>query len=131
MNQDQATELGRFLRARRNELGLSARAIGAKCGTDMANIIRLEQGKVLEPRPEKLKALAEALGLQVGEVFARAGYPTATGLPSLGPYLRSRYHGLPAAAVSDIQAYIDDITHRHGIDPGGPTNGEDEHPEDD
>jgi transcriptional regulator with XRE-family HTH domain len=129
MNREEAVELGRFLRARRVRLGLSTRAVGAKCGTDKANIIRLEQGKVHSPRPEKLEALALALELPVGDVFARAGYPTAD-LPPMRAYLRDRYGKLPTGALDEIEAYFDDIAARYGVDPNGPQPGEDEHPED-
>ena len=84
---------------------------------------------MLAPRPEKLEALAQVLALPVGEVFARAGYPTAD-LPPMKAYLRDRYGTLPSGARDEIETYFEDIAARYGVEPSGPDLGEDEHPED-
>ena len=130
MNHDQAQELGRFLKAHRTKLGYSVRALGRMCGFDMTTIMRLEQGAFARPDPDKLKAVAIALELPPAEIFARAGYPVTTDLPSLRPYLRARYGDLPTAAVQEMETYFENLAARYGIDPDGPAPGEDEHEED-
>ena len=74
MSPEQARTLGTFIREHRTALGLSTRALAARCGVDMATIVRLEQGAFVEPRPDTLRAVAEALGVGVAGVFAKADY---------------------------------------------------------
>jgi len=120
------TELGRRLRERRDELGLSAVQLGSQ--TDMADstIIRIENGDIATPAPDKLAALAEALGLATAELFTLANYTNATDLPSFRPYLRRKYQGLPPEAVNDLEATFQRLAQDYGIDPNGPSRGEDE-----
>ena len=65
MNPQQAKALGRFFKEHRAALGLSTRALAARCGIDMATIVRLEQGAFAEPRPDTLRVVAEALGVSL------------------------------------------------------------------
>ena len=70
MNPEQAKALGSFLKEHRAMLGLSTRALAARCGVDMATIVRLEQGAFVEPRPDTLRVVAEALGVSLADVYA-------------------------------------------------------------
>jgi len=128
MDELQAKELGRRLRARRDELGLSQRDIGKLADLDDATIARIEQGAFAAPRPDTLTRLAEALDLNLADVFALADYVIPTELPTFTPYLRAKYRGLPSAAVKDLERYFDKLAHQYGIDPAGPAPGEDEAP---
>lgn len=129
MNPRQAKALGRFLRSHRAELDLSTHQLAADSGVDQATIVRLEQGAFAEPRPDTLRAVAAALGLSLADVFALANYNVPSELPSFAPYLRTKYRGLPAPAVEELERSFKRITKRHGFDPSGPTRGEDEQPE--
>ena len=51
MNPKQAKELGRQLRARREDLGLSLRDLAEQAGTTDTTIIRIEQGAFAAPAP--------------------------------------------------------------------------------
>lgn len=126
---EQAEELGRFLRQRREELGLSTRQLAAETGINDVTIARIERGEFAAPRPDKLSKIAEALGLTVADVFALADYVTPDELPNFSPYLRSKYRGLPADAVSDIERYAARLAKRHGVALEGPAPGADEAPE--
>lgn len=127
MDVKQALSLGQQLRAKRTELGLSARDIAERSGMADSNVLRLEQGAIANPRPETLKAIADALGLDLADLYAAAGYVQPAGLPSFAPYLRSKYAGLPVDAQREIERSFQQIAAKHGYDPAGPLPGQDEH----
>lgn len=129
MTPEQAEALGEYLRDRRTELGLSTHQLAAQAEIDQATIVRLEQGAFVEPRPDTLRAVAEALGLSLADVFALADYVIPSDLPAFTPYLRSKYRDLPAPAVEELERSFQRIAKRHGYDPAGPVGGEDEQPE--
>jgi len=128
MEPDQAKELGRKLRARREELGLSTRQLADQADMNDATIVRIEQGAFAAPRPDKLSRIAEALGLSLADVFALADYAVPDDLPSFRPYLRSKYRDMPTGAVEDLNKAFARIVKKHGYQPEGPRNGEDEAP---
>lgn len=129
MNPDQAKELGRQLRARRDQLGLSVRDLEKLAGVDNGTIVRIEQGAFAAPAPDKLSRIAEALKLSLANVFALAEYVIPDDLPTFAPYLRTKYRALPPKAVAELERYFDDLAGRYGIDPAGPAPGEDETPQ--
>jgi transcriptional regulator with XRE-family HTH domain len=129
MNPEQAKELGRRLRTRREELELSVRDLERIAGVDNGTIVRIEQGAFAAPAPDKLSRLAEALGLSLADVFALADYAIPSELPSFQPYLRTKYRGLPVEAVEQLDRTFQRLAKRHGLDQAGPAPGEDEQPE--
>lgn len=126
MDQDKARELGRYLREARQRKGYSTRSLAAKAGVVMSTIVRVEHGERAAPRPEVLRAIAEALDLPLSDVFARAEYVVPSELPSFTPYLRAKYGELPPEAVEQLQRSFERIAKRHGYDASGPAPGEDE-----
>lgn len=129
MNPKQAKDLGRRLRARREELELSLRDLERVADVDNGTLARIEQGAFAAPRPDKLARIAEALGLNLADVFALADYSVPSELPSFSPYLRTKYRDLPAPAVEELERSFARIAKRHGFNPAGPAPGEDEQPE--
>jgi transcriptional regulator with XRE-family HTH domain len=129
MDQEQAQELGRTLRERREALGVSARELAERARTSHATIVRLEQGAFDSPAPDKLSRIADALDLNLADVFALAEYVAPRGMPTFAPYLRSKYRELPAPAVEELERSFRRVAKRHGYDPDGPAAGEDEQPE--
>ena len=69
-----------------------------------------------------------ALGLSTADVFGLADYTVPGDLPSFQPYLRGKYRDMPAAAVDDLSKAFERIVRKHGYDPAGPQDGEDETP---
>jgi transcriptional regulator with XRE-family HTH domain len=126
MTQSHAKRLGRWLRQRRQEAGLSTIQLAQKAGTTDSTITRIEQGAFAAPAPDKLGRIAEALGLSLADVYAMANYAIADDLPSFHPYLRRKYRHLPPSAIAELERYFDNLSARHGIDPAGPAPGEDE-----
>jgi transcriptional regulator with XRE-family HTH domain len=129
MEPDQAAELGQVLRTRRQALGLSTRQLSALSGVNDITIVRIELGRFAAPRADKLAKLADALGLRLADIFALAEYVAPSQLPTLQPYLRSKYRDLPPEALADIERYATRLAKRHGVALEGPIDGEDELPE--
>jgi hypothetical protein len=92
-------------------------------------VVRLEQGAIDAPAPDKLSRIADALGLSLADVFALADYSVPSELPSFQPYLRTKYRRLPTSAVQELEKAFTRIARRHGLDLQGPAPGEDELPE--
>ena len=120
--------LAKLIRSRREQTGMSAAELARRADTNKSTITRLESGQVPNPRPETLKAVAVALNLPVSDLLASADYFNRGDLPSMTPYLRSRYGYLSDSAQAEIDAAFRDITARHGYNPDGrgPADGEDE-----
>lgn len=125
MDEDQAKRLGDHLQNARKLKGLSARQLAEITDIADSSIVRIELGMVAEPRPDKLKRIAVALELSPADVFERAGYATATDLPAMQPYLRTKYN-LPDEAMAEIQRSATRIAKKYGISLDGPAPGEDE-----
>lgn len=126
MTPKQAKELARMLKTARQAQGLSAREVAKRSGITDSNVVRLEQGAILNPRPDTLKSIADVLGLDLADIYATIGYAQPEGLPSFTPYLRSKYGELPAKARRELEKSFADIAKRYGYDPQGPRPGEDE-----
>src|SRR5437588_651456 len=74
MDQDQAKELGNRLRAERERLDLSIRELAERTGVNHSTVVRLEQGAIESPAPDKLGRIADVLGLSLADVYALADY---------------------------------------------------------
>jgi len=116
MNQEQATALGALIRQKRLELGFTTYQLGAAAGVPNSTVVRIEQGKFMAPRPDKLARFAELLGMALADLFGRAGYVVPHELPSFDTYLLAKYPDLPEMAVAELQRLFDKLTKRHGID---------------
>ena len=126
MDENQAKRLGSLLRRKREDLGLSSRALGKLTSVDAVTIQRFELGTIAAPAPDKLARIAEALGLNLADVYAHAGYVVPTDLPSFTPYLRTKYAVLPDEDVEAIERYAQKLAKKHGVSLSGPAPGEDE-----
>lgn len=105
----QSEKFGKFIRARRNELGISLRELEKQVeGADRPYLSRLERGEYRSPSPVMLASLARALDLPLADLYEMVGYPVSQELPSLPVYLRTQA-GLPAKRIAEVQAYIERI----------------------
>ncbi len=129
MTPDQAEAIGRYLKAQREKRGLSIRDLEQASGVANYLITRLELGQVTKPDTDKLVRLSRALGLSLTEVLEVGEVTTGTDLPTYGVYLRSRFTSLPEAEVERIERHFARVANKYGIDPNGPSAGEDERPE--
>lgn len=126
MDDEQAKNLGKVLRDRREALGLSLRQVGKQAELPDVTVLRFEQGAFAAPAPDKLARVAEVLGLTLADVYALADYAVPSDLPSFTPYLRTKYRDLPAEDIDKIEAYASRLARKHGISLQGPAPGEDE-----
>lgn len=126
MDDNQAKNLGKVLRDRRETLGLSLRQLGKIADLGDTTILRLEEGAFASPAPDKLAKVASALGLSLADVYALADYAVPADLPSFTPYLRTKYRDLPADDVAAIERYAQKLARKHGVSLSGPAPGEDE-----
>lgn len=65
------TELGTAIKELRKERNMSQEALGNAIGVDKGNVSRYESGKQF-PELDKISNIAEALGVEVWELFAKA-----------------------------------------------------------
>ena len=70
-----------------------------------STVSRLENGLIAEPRPNHLQRLAQALGIDVEELYVAAGHLTPGALPELRTYLRAKY-GLSDHEAGQIEGYL-------------------------
>lgn len=121
-------QLGQTVRARRIEVGMSATELARRTGVTASTITRLEAGESAAPRAETIRNVALALGLPITDLLANADYLDPGDLPSITPYLRTRYGYLSDSAQAEIARSFRDITARYGYDADrhGPDTGEDE-----
>lgn len=109
------TELGQFIARHRKEAGLTQEGLAAEAHVTGSTIFRLEGGEFGRPDPEKLERIARVLGVDAEDLFALAGYVTAGGLPTFGPYLRTKFgEELPDEARHKLEAYFEDIRQQYG-----------------
>lgn len=129
MTTDQLRQLATLLTAKREAFGLTIPEVSRLAGVNRGTLWRLELGMIASPKGENLQAIGEVLGISAGDLFATIGWMPPNDLPSIRPYLRSKYHDLPPEAVAEIEAEFDAVARKHGLSftPGsGPQAGEDE-----
>ncbi len=74
----ESRSLGDAIRIRRLELGLSQEELAERIAPDVrqSDVSRLERGKILFPRLERLNQIAAALGMSIGALLIEAGWFT-------------------------------------------------------
>ena len=121
----ESRRLAQVIRDQRLALGFSKRQIEAVCGVNIATLVRLERGEILQPQPETLRLLADVLLIPVSDLFAAIGWVAAKELPTIRPYLRAKYRDMPDSAAAEIERLVDRLVSEHDL--SGPVDGEDEH----
>jgi transcriptional regulator with XRE-family HTH domain len=110
------SSLDRTLQRLRQQAGLSLRDLEERSGVSRAIISRLEHGENKNSRPSTLTKLAEALGVDASELLTAAGYTAsqAQALPSMRPYLRTKYGHLPVGAQRELARLLERLEAEHG-----------------
>jgi transcriptional regulator with XRE-family HTH domain len=99
-------QLGSLLKRERERAGMTVRQLADAAGLVPSTVSRLETGFIATPRPEHLQRLAQALEVDVEELYAAVGYLTP--LPELRPYLRTKY-GLTDEQANQIEDYLQTV----------------------
>lgn len=116
MTQEEATQLGAFIRARREAAHLSLRALADKARLSAANLAKIEVGDVRQPSAEFLQRIARHLGCDYEDLAALAGYSLPEGLPNLPVYLRTKYGELSPSEIAQVDGYVRYLRDRHPQD---------------
>ena len=124
MNQQQAAELGSYLKQKRQDAGLTTYDVSERAGLIQSQIVRIENGQIRKLVPDTLQRIAEVLRIPLVDVFALAGYPLPKGLPGLRPYMRAKYRNLSPEALDEVEAFVAGLAAKHDL--SGPAPGEDE-----
>jgi transcriptional regulator with XRE-family HTH domain len=101
-------QLGALIKAERHRAGWTVRELADAAGLVASTVSRLENGHIAEPRPNHLQRLAQALGIDVEELYVAAGHLTAGALPELRTYLRAKY-GLSDYQAGQIEGYLQNL----------------------
>jgi transcriptional regulator with XRE-family HTH domain len=102
--------LGELVRKLRVEAGMSTHKLAELAGVNQSNISRLELGQAPRSTMSSLTRIAEVLGIDPARLYKAAGITDAdAALPSLRPYLRSKYSHLPKAKVEELVAFFETI----------------------
>lgn len=129
MKHEPGKTLGKYIKDHRIARGMTGRELARQIGTDTAYLVRLERGEYRSPRPDILANVATALDVPMSDLYAIAGYIAPTELPSLTPYLRTKYRQLSDDAIDSVDAYLQHIAENEGVNLNGPAPEEDEpHP---
>jgi transcriptional regulator with XRE-family HTH domain len=114
MNDEHATQLGEYIRHLRTQRAMSLRELAETAGIDSGGLTRVEHGRIPRPRPDTLYALAHALDVPLADLFAQAGYAVPRELPSVEPYLRTKYNCLHDDEVLAITHIVERFAELHG-----------------
>lgn len=100
--------LARTVLRLRQAADLSVRDLEDASGVARSVISRVENGKYLNPTPSTLTRLASGLGVDASELLTAAGYTDsqAQALPSIKPYLRTKYGHLSADARQQLETIL-------------------------
>jgi transcriptional regulator with XRE-family HTH domain len=129
MNAEQAHRLATLLASKRGAAGLSPGEVARRAGIDKGTIWRIERAKIASPKARTLQAIGEVLSIPSSELFEIAPWVTPDELPTIRPYLRTKYRQLPPEAMQEIEAHFADLAKRYNIrfdTNDGPQDGEDE-----
>jgi transcriptional regulator with XRE-family HTH domain len=113
-NTDGNKEIGAFIRARREALGLSMADAARESGLHHSYWSYLEMGRYQTPAPNHLRIIAETLQLPLEDLYSLAGYDIPKRLPSFKPYMRAKYD-LPPEAVADLERYFEMLRNYYGV----------------
>lgn len=99
----ESRSLGDAIRLRRLELGMSQEELAERIGPDVrqSDVSRLERGKILFPRLERLNQIANALGMSIGALLIEAGWFTDDESANLVPPAHDLDNSEIAIVVAD------------------------------
>jgi transcriptional regulator with XRE-family HTH domain len=111
--------LGDYIRAHREALGLSLAEVARRSGIDYKYWSKVEIGDLRLPSARHLTLMATTIAAPIEDLYGLVGYDFPERLPSLGPYLRTKYD-LPPEALADLEHYFDLLRSYYDIPEGAP-----------
>lgn len=130
VDSSQPEKLPDYIRRIRAEKGLSTADVEKKSGFTVTDgyVSHIENGRVKNVSPEKLRALSKGLGVSEDEIFAVArGAKTVGDMPLDEVRMLQLYRELPPERKDDVLAHLELACKRHAaggrntslIPPGG------------
>lgn len=106
MTQAQARKLGELIASARAKKGLSTRGLATELDVAYGWITELENGRFLDPAPDRLARLAEALDIDPNRIDRIMRGAMADGLPGAKAYFRAKYD-LSPEDIAKVERYIE------------------------
>jgi len=127
MKEAHAQRLGQLILRARGRRGWSLETLHEHTGIPSVWLNRVERGVYLQPAPERLAKLAEALDIDPIAIDRASQNHLAQSLPSVRTYFRSAAKATPQQ-LDEIEAAIADIQAKHaaadeGMGKGHPQTG--------
>lgn len=99
--------LGTYLREARTAAGFSIRGLAEQAGIGHPYLVKLEHDQNDRPSADILQRLADALGIEAGELLGYIGVKPASTLPSPRVYFRRKL-GINADEAAVLAKLIED-----------------------
>ena len=106
MGDQERENLAKFIKERLALLDIRAAELARRAGVDRTVISLLLQKKIRHPRVDTIQSLANALEVPVGDLFAQMDWLPEESLPSLLPYMRTKYQDLSPEALAEIERFV-------------------------
>jgi transcriptional regulator with XRE-family HTH domain len=116
MTEQQAKKLGELIRSAREARGLSLRALETETGLARTWLVYLEAGRSLEPLPDRLAKVAEALDIDPARIDRASGNYLARSLPTVRTYFRSK-DKVTQAELDELERVIAEVHAKYGHEP--------------
>lgn len=125
VDSSQPEKLHDYIRRVRADKGLSTADVEKKSGFTVTDgyVSHIENGRVKNVSPEKLRALAKGLGVSEEEIFAVArGAKTVGDMPLDEVRMLQLYRELPPDRKDDVLAHLELACKRHAAGSGRDTS---------
>lgn len=105
MTPGQAQQLGALVAKARSRIGMSVRDLASELGVHSSWVGFLEQGRYLDPAPDRLARIAEVLGIEPTRIDRMTRGSVSDSLPELRTYFRAKYD-MSAEDIEKVRRYI-------------------------
>lgn len=105
MTAAQARTLGTLIAKARSKASISTRDLAENVGVAVGWLSGLEQGRFLDPAPDRLARIAEALNIEPSRIDRITRGAVADGLPGMRTYFRAKYD-LDADQIAQVERYV-------------------------
>jgi transcriptional regulator with XRE-family HTH domain len=101
----QAQRLGALIATARTRKGLSVKGIANQLGVSHGWFSELEHGRFVDPSPDRLARIAEALDIEPGKIDRITKGSVAQSLPGMQTYFRAKYDLTPEQ-IERVERYV-------------------------
>jgi transcriptional regulator with XRE-family HTH domain len=105
MTPTQAKQLGTVIAKARSKKGWSMLQLASRIGAPKSWVGFLEQGRFVDPAPDRLARIAELLDIKASRMDRLTQGAVSAGLPGLRTYFRAKYD-LSPEQVKQVERYV-------------------------